>query len=98
LTDDDQIELEQILLDRANAGKVIQGTGGLRKLRHAPLNRGGGKSGGARVCYAYLPRFATIYFVVAFAKNEKENLTPRERHAIRVLLHDIEDNLKRSQP
>ena len=61
LTDDDQRQIESVLLDRPLAGNVMRGTGGLRKLRHAPLHRSGGKSGGVRVCYAYFPQFSHVF-------------------------------------
>ena len=98
LTDEDQQDMEQALLDRPEAGKVMQGTGGLRKLRHAPHHRAGGKSGGVRVCYAYFPRFCHVYFIIAFGKNEKENLTATEKREMRSLLREIGEYLDRRQP
>src|SRR2546429_505205 len=89
LTDDDQIDLETVLLANPNAGGVMQGTGGLRKLRHAPRSRSGGKSGGIRVCYAHFPAHSHVYFVTAFAKNRQGNLTAAEKNAIRTLLRDL---------
>jgi hypothetical protein len=97
LTDDDQRSLEDLLLANPAAGAVMQGTGGLRKLRHAPQSRSGGKSGGVRICYAYFPRFAHVYFVVAFAKNEQSNLTPRQRRTMYELIREIEGYLDRSR-
>jgi hypothetical protein len=98
LTDDDQRDLENALMTRPGAGVVISGTGGLRKMRHAPRSRSGGKSGGIRVCYARFPAFAHVYFVVAFGKNEQSNLTPAQKHTIRVLLREIADELRRKSP
>jgi hypothetical protein len=98
LTDEDQQDLEQALLDRPDAGKAMQGTGGLRKIRHAPRRRAGGKSRGVRVCYAHFPRFCHVYFIVAFGKNEKENLTAAEKREIRSLLREIGEDLNRRQP
>jgi hypothetical protein len=95
LTDDDLRDLEGLLLERPTAGAVIAGTGGLRKLRHAPRRSSSGKSGGVRVCYAYFPAFSHLFFVVAFAKNEQANLTPNEKREIRTLLKQIEQELQR---
>jgi hypothetical protein len=77
---------------------VMQGTGGLRKLRHAPRGRSGGKRGGVRVCYAHYPAHDHIFFIAAFSKNEKGNLTPAEKKAIRAGLRRLGENLKRSMP
>jgi hypothetical protein len=93
LTDDDQRDIEQALLQRPTAGAVMPGTGGLRKLRYAPRSRSGGKSGGVRVCYAHFPRHDYVYFVVAFAKNEQANLTASQKQRIRALLREIEQAL-----
>ena len=43
--------LQQSLLKNPEAGDVIEGTGGLRKLRHGDQRRGKGKRGGLRVIF-----------------------------------------------
>jgi hypothetical protein len=53
LTDDDLRELERQLMQSPAGGAVIQGTGGLRKMRFAPPSRGSGKRGGLRICYVH---------------------------------------------
>jgi hypothetical protein len=59
-------------------GELIQGTGGFRKVR---VGRGGmGKRGGARVVYILRSESFPVFLVTAYAKNEKENLTKRERN------------------
>ncbi len=42
---------QQVLMSHPEAGDVIEGTGGLRKVRHADEKRGKGKRGGLRVIY-----------------------------------------------
>lgn len=87
-------ELEQQLLQRPDAGTVVAGTGGLRKIRFAPKQWKQGKSGSTRVCYAFFRMASQVYFVKVFGKNEQENLTPLEKSAIRSLLTDIERSLR----
>jgi hypothetical protein len=59
-------------------GEVMQGTGGFRKVR---VGRSGmGKRGGARVVYILRGEAFPIFLVTAYAKNEKENLTRKERN------------------
>jgi hypothetical protein len=53
LTDEDLRALEQLLLRNPDAGAVVAGTGGLRKVRFAPPSRHIGKSGAFRIGYAY---------------------------------------------
>ena len=61
-------------------GEVMQGTGGVRKVR---VGRGGrGKSGGARVVYVHHDPDHPIFLLAAFAKNEKANLSKAERNEL----------------
>jgi len=61
-------------------GEVIQGTGGFRKVRVA--RAGMGKRGGARVIYILRSNAFPIFLVAAYAKNEKDNLTKKERNEL----------------
>ena len=55
LTDEDLQALERQIAADPDAGDVMRGTGGVRKLRFAPPSWNTGKSGAARVCYAASP-------------------------------------------
>lgn len=62
------------------SGDLIQGTGGFRKVR---VGRGGtGRRGGARVVYILRNASFPIFLVAAYAKNEKDNLTKKERNEL----------------
>lgn len=66
------------------AGDLMQGTGGIRKLRWA---RGGkGKSGGVRVIYYYHSERIPLYLLTVFGKGEKDNLTKAERNELAELV------------
>ena len=56
LTEDDRRELELLLVEEPRRGKVIERTGGFRKVRFARPSRREGKSGGTRVVYYFLDR------------------------------------------
>lgn len=62
------------LLRDPYAGDPVAGTGGARKIRVAIGGRG--KRGGARVMYHYSARSATVFLLLAYAKNEAGNLSP----------------------
>ena len=51
LNDESFREFQQMLMKNPEAGDVIEGTGGLRKVRYADEKRGKGKRGGLRVIY-----------------------------------------------
>jgi len=66
--------LEILVMTDPEAGPVIPGTGGLRKLRFGKR----GKRGGDRVCYSYFPDHNLVLMVMIYRKNEQENLTSKE--------------------
>ena len=76
-------ERSAIVISLANnpeCGDLMQGTGGVRKRR---VGRGGrGKSGGGRVVYIYHDVQFPVFLLVAFAKNEKANLSKAERNEL----------------
>lgn len=78
--------LQLALLLRPEAGPVIAGTHGLRKLRWAPAGRG--KRGGVRVIYYWAPAPATIYLLYLYAKNEQGDLTPGQAKALARLVRE----------
>ena len=75
-TDDELRALQTELIAQPEKGDLIQGTGGLRKVRMATGQQG--KSGSARVIY-FLATAEMIYLVLAYAKNEKDSLTSAEK-------------------
>ena len=91
LTDDDLRLLQEELLKNPKSGAVMQGTGGLRKLRFAFLGRG--KSGSCRVLYIDFVIDESIYFIFAYLKSEMDNLSREERNNIKKLIEQIERGL-----
>lgn len=81
MSDDALAELQQELMRNHDAGDVMPGCGGLRKIRVPDPQRGKGKRGGIRVIYLYLPDVRRFFFIAAYGKNEKEDLTPQEKRA-----------------
>ena len=74
LGDDEYRLLQAQLVQRPDAGKIIPGSGGLRKLRWSASGRG--KRGGARVIYYWFVSDEIILMLFAFPKNEQADLTP----------------------
>jgi hypothetical protein len=76
LSDEEYRLLQLHLLEKPDAGKIIQGSGGLRKLRWSA--KGHGKSGGIRIIYYRFLAHDTILLLFAYAKNERDDLTPEQ--------------------
>ncbi|MEM1377979.1 MAG: type II toxin-antitoxin system RelE/ParE family toxin [Pseudomonadota bacterium] len=81
--DDQQRELIDFLAENPLAGDEIPGTGGVRKVRFAASGRG--KRGGARIIYYYLDDEMPLYALLAYAKNERTDMTPEQLKAVRTL-------------
>jgi hypothetical protein len=93
LTEDDIRIFEQLILSNPEQGVLIEGTGGLRKVRYALPNKG--KSGGVRILYVDFVCYEKIYLFDVFSKNNKDNLTKSEKNDIKKALKIIEENLRR---
>lgn len=81
LTDDDLKDLQEYLIINPETGSVIQGTGGVRKIRWALRNTG--KSGGIRVLYIDFIVYEKIYLLMAYPKNQKDNISDKEKKIIK---------------
>ena len=68
-------------------GPVIQGTGGLRKVRMPA--RGKGKSGGARVIYLHVEGPQVIYLVYVYDKSEADDLTATQKRELKMIAEAI---------
>lgn len=68
------------LAENPLAGDVMQGTGGIRKIRWGKGGRG--KSGGVRVIYYFHSERLPLYLLTLFAKNERANLSAAERNQL----------------
>jgi mRNA-degrading endonuclease RelE of RelBE toxin-antitoxin system len=86
LSDEEYQGLQGFLSTFPNAGDVIPGTRGCRKLRWGAEGRG--KRGGMRIIYYYQAKDGRIYLLTLYAKNEEANLPS---HFIRRLREGIKD-------
>lgn len=83
-------DLVDYLAGNPKAGDIVEGTGGVRKLR---WRRGGqGKSAGVRVIYYYHDDLMPLYLLTLFAKGDKGNLTKAERNDLASLV-DVLTNI-----
>jgi len=80
LTECEKEDLIDFLSGNPKSGVIIEGTGGVRKLRWSKI--GFGKSGGIRIIYYYHSDVMPIYLFTLFGKNEKSNLTEKEKQGL----------------
>ena len=85
LADADRRAIIHHLAAHPEAGDLIEGTGGVRKLRWARDGRG--KRGGVRVIYYFHSEAMPLYLLTMLAKNERANLSKAERNALAGLVH-----------
>ena len=85
-----EVERQDIVCFLAHApksGVLIEGGGGIRKLR---LRRGNkGKSGGIRIVYYFYNERIPLYLITLFVKGDRTNLTQAERNDLRALVDEL---------
>jgi hypothetical protein len=85
IPEDSYKELQQELLSRPDAGALIRGGGGIRKIR---WNAGGvGKRGGIRIIY-YLDLPDRVFMLYAYKKNNQEDLTPEQLRVLKLVVSE----------
>ena len=95
LSGNEKDELIAYLSMHPNAGVLIKGTGGVRKLRWARSGRG--KSGGFRVIYYFHSQEMPLYLLTLFGKNEKANITKKEKNILSRMVRDLVKNWSQRQ-
>ncbi len=89
LDDESYRALQNFLVEQPLTGDVIQGTGGLRKLRWSA--KGKGKRGGVRTIYLYLTEKSHIHFLTLYAKNEVSDLTTDEKKILKGIVEELKN-------
>ena len=89
MSDDDYRTLQSALLLRPEAGPIIPGSGGVRKVRWGLSGKG--KRGGLRVIYYWNKAHERIYMLLVYGKSSQEDLTQEQ---LRILRKLVKENLK----
>lgn len=88
IDDDEYAGLQSLLGSNPNYGELIQGTGGLRKIRWTHRSQGRGERGGIRVIYYVQAAKNQIYLILAYAKSARDDLTRQERNTLRAIVEN----------
>lgn len=86
LDDDGFRELQEFLIARPDAGVLVPGVGGLRKLRFGDTRRGEGKRGGLRVIYFWWEPGRQVWLFTLYGKGEMSDLTAKQRATLRAAI------------
>jgi hypothetical protein len=86
MTDESLRALQNALLENPEAGEVVEGTGGLRKVRHADPRRGKGKRGGLRVIYFWWRAGEQFWLYAMYDKDATDDLSAKERATLKGML------------
>lgn len=90
LADDEYSALQEHLCEHPEAGDMVRGSGGVRKLRWR--RPGSGKSGGVRVCYHARAKSGRMLMLVIYAKGAQDSIPGHVLKAIKEAMEDGEDD------
>jgi hypothetical protein len=84
LSEDRYRELQARLSENPEAGDLMPGTGGFRKMRWADARRGKGRRGGLRIIYYHFASDHQIWLMTLYGKDEASDLTTQQKKALKV--------------
>ncbi len=85
--DDEYASMQNYLAVLPDAGRLIPGGGGLRKLRWGGSGRG--KRGGLRIIYYWLSADDQIWMLLVYPKNQRDNLSRAQLAELKALIEDL---------
>jgi hypothetical protein len=88
LSDEDLWELQVAIMIHPKLHPVMEGTGGVRKIRFSPDGTPRGKSGAYRACYAYFEEYGVVFLLTAYPKSKRDNLSIAGRNAVRRMVEE----------
>ena len=91
LTEEDLMDLQNIIMENPQAGTPLEGAPNVRKMRYAINNKG--KSGGLRVFYIHFVIKEIIVLLLAYPKSKKTNLSQSETNMLNKYAKEIERSL-----
>jgi mRNA-degrading endonuclease RelE of RelBE toxin-antitoxin system len=95
LSAEEYSKLRRFLSEKPEAGDIIQGTGGFRKVRWIDSRRNKGKRGGTRIIYYYFLNNHEILFFTTYNKNETKDLSSQAKKAMKQFINE-EKKLRKS--
>ena len=97
LDDETYRQLQNALLENPEKGAVMQGCGGIRKVRLEDPRRSKGKRGGFRVVYLHIPETQCIYFITIYSKDERADLDADQKRQLKAIAEQTKETLRKKQ-
>ncbi|WP_422135623.1 hypothetical protein [Endozoicomonas sp. ALD040] len=95
LSSEERRHIIDYLAANPEAGEIMKGTGGIRKLR---WRRGAsGKSGGVQIIHFYKNPSMPLFLLTVYGKNQQENLSKADRNTMKQLVTLLERGWKKWQ-
>ena len=95
LNEREHAEMISYIADHPETGTLLEGTGGIRKIRWRRGNQG--KSSGVRVLYYFYNEYMPLYLLTLFAKGDRTNLSVQERQELADLASLLKQTWKGAQ-
>ena len=95
MAEEDREELIGHLARNPTAGDLVPGAGGIRKIRWRLSGRG--KRGGARIIYFFHSANVPLFVLTAFAKNERADLSQKDRNGFQRLTKLLVETHRRTK-
>ncbi len=86
-SDDGRLEFISFIAANPQAGDLIPGSGGVRKVRWG--RAGAGKRGGVRVVYYFHDETIPLFLLTVYPKNRKDDLSPAELKTLRQIVSEL---------
>jgi hypothetical protein len=85
------LQIQNNLLENPMRGKVVEGTGGVRKARAADPGRGKGKRGGFRYLYYFIERAGQIFLLMIFSKGDQDDLSKDQKRVLQKAVLELRE-------
>jgi hypothetical protein len=92
-TEDERFEFVDFIARNPEAGDLIPGSGGVRKVRWG--RQGSGKRGGVRIIYFYHDPAMPLYLLMIYAKARRDDLSPEARRTVQGLVERLKAAYRR---
>ncbi len=93
LSDEELASLQRELQENPGVGDVMQGCGGLRKVRCGLSKSGRGRRGGGRIVYLHVEAASVVYLIDGYSKSERDDLSRDQQKILAALAAQFREEI-----